>query len=429
MKENLLPALSTDDYDALKASIARDGLKQPIVLDEETGDVVDGEHRQRACRELQIEPQYVKVRFASEHEKNRYALVVNLARRHLTREQKKELIANLRKSGWTQAEVADVLGVTQKTISNQEQNGSNSKITITSIHAPDGQENTEDADNGNGDAQVFDTCAEKFSAPDLRYKLTPKMRENIVARLDKGETQEQVAADYGVSRRRVGQIAQKKQKQQSRVESNCIETNSDGKILLGDMRQLGQDVQDDSVDLIFTDPPYGKKHIDDYEELAKLASRVLKPGASLICYTGHSVLPEVLEVMKKHLTYFWIIGVKHSGPNQRFPGKWVFIEWKPLLWFTKGRRRDETFVADWVMSKPDKNYHQWGQGAEEALYYIEHLTQPGELVLDPFCGGGTTCVAATHLNRRYLAFEIAPETMEMANARKGLCVTKTFQGG
>jgi site-specific DNA-methyltransferase (adenine-specific) len=39
------------------------------------------------------------------------------------------------------------------------------------------------------------------------------------------------------------------------------------------------------------------------------------------------------------------------------------------------------------------------------------------LVLDPFCGGGTTCVAATHLNRRYLAFEIAPETMEVANAR------------
>jgi site-specific DNA-methyltransferase (adenine-specific) len=48
---------------------------------------------------------------------------------------------------------------------------------------------------------------------------------------------------------------------------------------------------------------------------------------------------------------------------------------------------------------------------------IKLLSKENDLVLDPFCGSGTTCVAAQNLNRRYFGIEINPEYVEIANER------------
>ncbi|MBS9389050.1 MAG: site-specific DNA-methyltransferase [Dolichospermum sp. WA123] len=48
---------------------------------------------------------------------------------------------------------------------------------------------------------------------------------------------------------------------------------------------------------------------------------------------------------------------------------------------------------------------------------IKLLTQKGDFVLDPFCGSGTTCIAARNLNRNYLGIEINPDYVNLANNR------------
>jgi site-specific DNA-methyltransferase (adenine-specific) len=48
---------------------------------------------------------------------------------------------------------------------------------------------------------------------------------------------------------------------------------------------------------------------------------------------------------------------------------------------------------------------------------IKLLTQEGDFVLDPFCGSGTTCIAARNLNRNYLGIEINPDYVQLANDR------------
>jgi site-specific DNA-methyltransferase (adenine-specific) len=66
---------------------------------------------------------------------------------------------------------------------------------------------------------------------------------------------------------------------------------------------------------------------------------------------------------------------------------------------------------------PDKRYHRWGQGASPAYSAIRGTTKKGELVLDPFCGGGTTAAVCVALGRRFLTFDDDPEAIRAAKDR------------
>ena len=48
---------------------------------------------------------------------------------------------------------------------------------------------------------------------------------------------------------------------------------------------------------------------------------------------------------------------------------------------------------------------------------IEELSEPGDVIFDPFIGSGTTAVAAIETNRHYLGYELDPEYFEIAQER------------
>ncbi len=174
-----------------------------------------------------------------------------------------------------------------------------------------------------------------------------------------------------------------------------------------DSRTGMERMDDDSIDLIFTDPPYDTESIPLYIDMARIAAQKLKVGGSLITYAGHYALPELLSGMCQHLRYWWIMALQHEGNSARLPGKWVFVGYKPLLWFVREKRRDNEYVSDCFKSRmPSKNEHEWQQDTSEAEYYIERLTSMGDLVVDPFAGSGTTLLAAHGLDRKSVGFEI-----------------------
>src|SRR5690554_2340310 len=113
---DLLPPLSEEDYEALKADIAARGVQVPVEYDEH-GNILDGHHRVRACQELGIKdwPRIVRVGL-SEEEKIEHALAINLMRRHLSREQRQELVARLRQRGLSIPRIAEMLGVGEATV-------------------------------------------------------------------------------------------------------------------------------------------------------------------------------------------------------------------------------------------------------------------------------------------------------------------------
>lgn len=112
-----LPPLDAAEYAALKADIARNGQVYPVITDE-LGEVLDGHHRLRVCQELGIQPHFERLAGLSDEQKHETALRLNLQRRHLSREQKRELIRfelarNPRRSD---RQIAELCGVDHKTV-------------------------------------------------------------------------------------------------------------------------------------------------------------------------------------------------------------------------------------------------------------------------------------------------------------------------
>ena len=194
----------------------------------------------------------------------------------------------------------------------------------------------------------------------------------------------------------------------------------------GDFRELSDKIENNSVDLIFTDPDYTADGLAQhpYENAAKVAARILKPGGSFIAYSGLYALPVVFEECGKHLQYFWMIAAYHNDPpifmNKRGFCKYgIYTGWKPLVWYVKGWRGDAANILSDVTTaeKREKDHHPWQQAEIEATYYIEKLTSEGGLVVDFFLGSGTTAAAAQKLGRRFIGFEINAASIERASER------------
>jgi hypothetical protein len=195
--------------------------------------------------------------------------------------------------------------------------------------------------------------------------------------------------------------------EQRRQESRSAPPLPDGMDLrIGDCRDVLADIKDSSVALVLTDPPYAEEAEPLYRWLAKWAARVLIPGGSLICYTGHWSLNRDIGIFDEHLRYWWALAMLHHQ-SRRLPGKFVIADFKPVLWYVKEFRRGKTLVSD-VLEPPkrEKDDHDWGQGEGGVTPLIEHLAQPGELIVDPFAGTATWGRIAASLGRRWVGSDL-----------------------
>lgn len=182
-------------------------------------------------------------------------------------------------------------------------------------------------------------------------------------------------------------------------------------------------IEPDSVDMIFTDPPYNRDSLPLYETVAICAARVLMPGKFLLAMSGGLYQDEIMAAMSRHLTYYWTFHVYLSGSatGEVHPGgnhKPIITRVKPIHAFVKGWGEPRTVIYDpFSGDGNDKRFHHWGQDAKSARYYIDCFTNEGDLVLDPFCGGGTTPLVCQALKRQYIAFDSDPEAIETTRAR------------
>jgi len=200
-------------------------------------------------------------------------------------------------------------------------------------------------------------------------------------------------------------------------------------IYTGDARELARAIPDESVDLIFTDPVYDR--IDDYRWLAETAVRALKPDSACLVWVATPLLPDVIKSINGQLTWRWqLIHYKPGRVVEKF-GAAGFCKYEILLWYDKGRlprrRWMDVFQSMPFQSKlPQSLNHDWSKDPDALAKVVEHFSKIGQILFDPFTGGGTVPAVCKMLGRRWLAFEIDPGTAERARERVRLTQPPLF---
>ena len=277
----LLPDLGTDEYAALKADIALHGIRVAVVIDADTGLVLDGHHRVRAIEELRKEghkvPDFPRqvVRFQGEEERIGFVLAVNLFRRNLTKAQRAELVARLRAKGWSLRRIAGALGVGKSTVAGD---------LLQIVQKRTIPERVERQGGGTYPARRPPTLfvANRRDAERARAALVALPPGRAPTSLLRAETAAREAT-WAAHKANVGA-------HRSRLAGPGYE------LRVGDLRQVWDDLPEGSIDAVVTDPPYNEEGIPLYGDLARLAARVLKPGRLAAVYCGHVHLDEELRL-------------------------------------------------------------------------------------------------------------------------------------
>lgn len=258
-----------------------------------------------------------------------------------------------------------------------------------------------------------------------------------------------------------------KKKKSAKSKDKSLPTN---RILVGNCIERLKELPDNSVDLVFADPPYnlqldGELHRpnnskvdavdDEWDQFDSFASydvftrawmiearRILKPnGAMWVIGSYHNIFRVGASLQDLG---FWILNDiiwRKTNPMPNFKGTRFCNAHETLIWASKSEKSRPTFNydsmkafnddlqmrSDWLLpicnggerlkNNVGKKVHPT-QKPESLLYRVlMATTNPGDVVVDPFFGTGTTGAVAKALGRSWIGIEQDKSYIEAAEIR------------
>ncbi len=201
-------------------------------------------------------------------------------------------------------------------------------------------------------------------------------------------------------------------------------------ILQGDCVHIMQDMPCESVDLTITDPPYlvryrdriGRTIINDDNPEGVLAAfpeiyRLLKPDSFCVSFYGWTYVHAFAAAWSNagFRPVGHIVWHKDYASNR----KYLRYHHEQCFLLAKGYpARPHMLLEDvrpWHYS--GNRNHPTEKSIQIIKPLIESFSRPGDIVLDPFLGSGTTAVAAAFTDRRYIGIEIDQDYCTIARKR------------
>lgn len=414
-------------YAALKADIAQHGLTDPGVHTYEDK-VLDGWHRYRAAQELGIADAVQLIPYTGENPMD-YVMSKNLHRRQLSASQRAAIVVAA--TAWAERGRPTAQKSDLSPIKKEEDMAEKAKVTTRTIRrakqvqriAP---KRTQEVIEGKVSLnQVLDEEKASHRAHDAAAELalqsgtTEKDAADILKVQQQAPEQMDEIRQGTTTPKQVLKAVKMKIAQERKATREALPPSQERTWLHAPIEQLAQHVPAESVDVILTDPPYGKEFLPLWEALAPFAVHALKPGGSLLAMSGHLWLPEVLKAMQHDgLTFQWTLCLKMERSTQYMSRGITVNRWKPILWYIKPPRALGTTLNDYYDgSGMDKQHHEWGQSVGEFYQLLERIAAPGDVVCDPFLGGGTTALAAMHRGCAFIGADIDAECLATTKRR------------
>lgn len=383
----LFPMLSAPELSELAKSIQRDGLLHPCVR--QKGTLLDGRNRLEACKLAGIEPSFIEYTGDSPVT---FIIGANLARRHLDKAQKVALALELEPLFAQEAKRRMATGGAKAAPGRPAEKGmGQSPMPIVA---------RDQAAAAVGVSGKLVSAAKAIKAADPERFEKIKQGKLSVDRAKKEIKAEQDRQDLAEAQKMIDEERRKD------IEAVCdLRVCSCAELFASGIRP----------DAVITDPPYPREFLPVFTELAEGCKAAGVPLVAVM--SGQSYLPEVMHRLCEHLRYRWTLAYLTPGGQavQQWQAK-VNTSWKPVLLFGDAA---EWFgdVAASKVNDNDKRFHGWGQSESGMTALIERLTKPGQLICDPFLGGGTTAVVALALGRRFIGCDIDAKCVEKARAR------------
>ena len=220
-----------------------------------------------------------------------------------------------------------------------------------------------------------------------------------------------------------------------------------------------QSIPTETVDAVITDPPYNiglfmherntnlkkmrenqfayagwdnmeyKAWKRNMSRFLTQCARVLKKRGTLIMFMSIIKVADIIELATKLGFYYKTTGVWHKtnpmprNMNLQFVNStecWIYFIYKGTSGtFNNDGNVKHDFLESPVCPNSEKNFgkHPTQKPLKILKELIVGVTNEGEVVLDPFMGSGSTCVACDILRRRYIGIEIEEKYFDIANSR------------
>ena len=415
--KNLIPLLDEKERLQLEENILRDGIQDPLKT--WNGIIVDGHNRYTLAQKHGLTFETIEMDFADRSEAKIWILKNQLGRRNLIAPVRIKLAllveteiaqkAKARQGTRTDLNVEDKCPQCSEGPAKDEYTELPAeKLTSTEKNKIDRQNKT--------NYQLAQMAGVSDKTVQRYKKILQDAPAEVVAQVDTGKIS--INEGYKQTKQLEKEFRQEERRERKFYTPPTNLPVDKFELFRTDIRDGLLEVENNSVDFIITDPPYPKEYLPLYEDLSKLAARVLKDGGSLICMTGQSYLPDVIQLLATNMTYHWCMCYSTPGQKTQLWQKNLHTAWKPLLWFVKGKYTGYWLGSD-VMTSPanDKTFHKWGQSVGGMNDIVERLTKPNDVILDPFLGGGTTGIAALVCNRIFIGTDIEQSCIDTTLAR------------
>ena len=389
----LIAPLSSEEHQQLEANLIAHGCRDALVV--WRGLLLDGHNRLAICNHHGIPYDTAEIELPDREDAKLWIEENQIGRRNLTTDQRAAVAYRIMQRR--------VLVSKRKRAAKA--GASHGSARISGVHAG---------------LQVESAPRQRERTAREHHISTRKIREiaslaktdpDIVTRIANGDISLRDAKEFMLERGRQRNIAA------------ALKTHVRGEgIHTGHMRQLFRLLDDDSVDLFMTDPPWAKEALPLYTDLGRLAQQKLKPGGFCLVLCGGMYLDEIVKRLSESLDWYWLCGVRLlGGAHGRICQRNIANNLKPILMFTKRpapKQAQNQWVAD-LVDRPsaDKTYHKHGQSAGDSQYYIERLTLPGSICVDPFVGGGTIPEICATTKHKFIGTELNPGIAAAARAR------------
>jgi len=216
-------------------------------------------------------------------------------------------------------------------------------------------------------------------------------------------------------------------------------------VLNADCLDVLRELPDGCVDAIVTDPPFGigfkyATHIDSPDgygewlwERIERAEAASRDGAAMFVWQAmlnvrqfHKWFPREWRLFAAAKNF---VQMRPTAMQYSFDP--VVVWWKGISKpFSTGTASRDFHIADTTPRSPGDHDYVRGHPCPRPLDQVKHIigqwVPPGGIVLDPFCGSGTTGVACMQTGRRFIGIEIDAGYAEIARRRIADAATSLF---